>query len=165
MTRTHHSGTFAIGACIQLALIAALSACFQNQPENPSAEAVELMQTSREWSKAAATGDMNAVLSYFADDAILIQEGQSPVRGKKALRAYLLQTSKIPGFRISWEPLEAQVSGKMGYIIERTQVTFKGPQGLPVRQQLQAVTVWRKQADDKWRNVIDVTVSAAPARS
>lgn len=128
-------------------------------------EADKLMQTSREWSKAAASGDTAAVLSYFADDAIMISEDQPPIRGKQAIGQYLAQASQIPGFKIEWEPLEAKVSGDMGYMIERTRVTMNGPQGAPVTQQLQAVTVWRKQADGAWKNVVDVTTAAAPPRS
>ena len=72
--------------------------------------------------------------------------------------------SKIPGFRIEWEPQEAKVSGDMGYLIEKTRVTTTGPQGTPVTQQLQALTVWRKQADGSWKNVVDMSASAAPPR-
>ena len=135
----------------------------QLYPHRDEAEADRLMQTSRLWSKAAASGDMDAVLTYFADDAVMMSEGQPPVRGRQAIRDYLAASSKIPGFRIEWEPQEAKVSGDLGYLIERTRVTMTGPQGTPVTQNLQALTVWRKQADGTWKNVVDMTTSAAPA--
>ena len=128
------------------------------------AEADKLMQTSREWSKAAAAGNMDAVLSYFDDSAVMISEGQPPVRGNQAIAEYLATTSKIPGFRIEWEPQEAKVSGDLGYLIERTKITMTGPRGTPVSQQLQALTVWRKQGDGSWKNVVDMTTSAAAQR-
>ena len=135
-------------------------------PEKGSdaAEAERLMQTSREWSKVAASGDMDKVLVYFADDAVMISAGRPPVRGRDALRSFLSETSKIPGFRISWEPLEAEVSGDIGYMLERTQMTMTGPDGAPVTQQLQAVTIWRKQPDGSWKNVVDASVPAEPER-
>jgi uncharacterized protein (TIGR02246 family) len=143
---------------------AALASCLCSCSAATSAEeeAAELMQTSREWSKAAAAGNTDAVLAYFDDEAVMISEGQPPVRGKKAIGDYLAQTSRIPGFKIEWEPLEAKVSGDLGYIIERTKVTMNGPQGALVTQQMQALTVWRKQSDGSWKNVVDVTTSAAP---
>ena len=128
------------------------------------AEAARLMQTSREWSKVAASGDMTAALDYFADDAVMMSEGQPPVRGKQAIRDYLATSSKIPGFRIEWEPQEAKVSGDLGYLIERTKMTMTGPQGTPVTQNLQGLTVWRKQADGNWKNIVDMTTSESPAR-
>ena len=142
----------------------ATSLCGCSAATSTEEEAQKLMQTSREWSKAAAEGNTDAVLAYFDDTAVMISEGQTPVRGKKAIGQYLAQTSRIPGFKIEWEPLEAKVSGDMGYIIERTKVTMNGPQGTPVTQHMQALTVWRKHADGSWKNVVDVTTSAAPLR-
>ena len=138
--------------------------CGCSATPSTEAEAARLMQTSREWSKAAAAGNTEAVLAYFDETAIMISEGQPPVRGKNAIREYLAQTSTIPGFKIEWEPLEATVSGDLGYMIERTKVTMNGPEGTPVTQQMQALTVWRKQADGSWKNVVDMTASASPSR-
>jgi len=122
-----------------------------------------LMQTSRDWSQAAQSGDMEKVASYFADDAVMISSGEKPVRGRQAVRSYLAESMKIPGFRISWEPLEGKVTGDMGYLLERTRMTMTGPQGTPVTQELQTVTIWRKQPDGAWKNVVDIAVPAAAA--
>lgn len=143
------------------ALAIAVSGCGGSSKDD-HADAERLKQTSREWSKAASNGDMTAALAYWADDAVLISAGRPAVRGKAALRSYLAEMSKIPGFRISWEPLEAKVSGDIGYLIERTQITMNGPQGVPVSEVLQAVTIWRKQADGTWKNVVDASTPAAP---
>ena len=148
---------------IALGALLAVAGCAQGGTDD-QAEEQRLMQTSREWSQAAASGNMDAVLGYFADDAVLIGDSHPPVRGRDALRSYLDESSKIPGFKISWEPIEAEVSGDMGYLIERTQVTMNGPDGQPVTQNLQAVTIWRKQPDGSWKNVVDMSTPApAPA--
>ncbi len=126
-----------------------------------SEESVQaLMQTSRDWSKAAQAGDMDKVASYFAEDAVMISSGEQPVRGKQAIRAHLAEAARIPGFKIRWEPLEGRVSGDMGYLLERTHMTMAGPQGTPVTQTLQAVTVWRKMPDGSWKNVVDASIPA-----
>jgi ketosteroid isomerase-like protein len=67
--------------------------------------------------------------------------------------------NKVPGFAISWEPLEARISdgGDMGYLIERTTLTMNGPDGKPVTQHFRAVTIWKKQADGSWKNVVDIS--------
>ena len=135
---------------------ATLLGCQQGPAAEESAEA--LMQTSREWSKVAESGDMEKVAAYFADDALMMSPGQQPVRGKQAIRGYLAEASKIPGFKIRWEPLEGKVSGDMGYLIERTHMTMTGPEGTPVTDTMQAVTVWRKAADGSWKNVVDASI-------
>ena len=134
----------------------AVVGCSRAPAGEESAEA--LMQTSREWSEAAESGDMEKVASYFADEAIIVPAGEKPVRGKQAIRAYLAEASKIPGFKIRWEPIEGEVSGDMGYLLERTHLTMDGPEGTPVTETMQAVTVWRKAADGSWKNVIDASV-------
>jgi uncharacterized protein (TIGR02246 family) len=154
MTRSKAWVTAALGSCL----------CNCSGATSTEAEEQKLMQTSREWSKVAASGNIDAVLSYFDDSAVMISEGQPPVRGKQAIRQYLAQTSKIPGFKIRWDPQEAKVSGDMGYLLERTSVTMNGPQGTPSTQQMQALTIWKKQSDGSWKNVIDMSTSAAPPR-
>ena len=122
------------------------------------------METSREWAQATAAGDTNAMVSYFADDAVMISDGQPPIRGKEAIRSSLSEMAETPGLRITWEPTEAKVSGDMGYLIERTHVTVAGPQGAPVTQNFQGVTIWRKQSDGSWKNVVGISTPAGPGQ-
>jgi uncharacterized protein (TIGR02246 family) len=144
----------------------ALHACGEAQaPADSSQDLQQLMQTSREWSKAAEAGDMNAVAGFFTDDAVMISSGEQPVRGRQAIQKYLAEASQTPGFKIRWEPIEGRVSGDMGYLLERTQITMTGPQGAPVTQTLQAVTVWRKTPDGSWRNVVDASLPAAGSKA
>ena len=126
---------------------------------DPKQEEQELMETSRAWSRAAQKGDVDAMLAYWSDDAVVIQPGQPVTRGRAPLRAMMERMNGLRGFSISWEPLEAGVSdgGDMGYLIERTRVTMNGPDGKPVTQQYRAVTIWRKQADGAWKNVVDIS--------
>ena len=140
-----------------------LGAC--QQTGDNAAESERLMQTSREWSQVAQGRDVERILAYWADDAVIISPGEPERRGKAAIRAYLEQSMAVPGFTVSWEPLEAHIaqSGELGYLLERTQVTVNGPEGRPLTQQFRAVTVWRKEADGAWRNILDI--SNAPPRS
>jgi uncharacterized protein (TIGR02246 family) len=123
------------------------------------------METSREWSRVAAAGDVDAMLAFWADDAVIMVPGEESLRGKQAIRAFLERSTRVPGFKISWEPLEAKIaeSGDMGYLIERTQVTMNDSNGQPVTQNMKALTVWRKQPDGSWKNVVDMT-NPEPAR-
>jgi uncharacterized protein (TIGR02246 family) len=128
-------------------------------------EEQKLMETSRAWSRAAQSGDVDATLAYWADDAIVIQPGQEVARGRESQRRMIEAMKKLPGFSISWEPLEARISdgGDMGYLIERNTVKMNGPDGKPVTQHHRAVTIWRKQADGSWKNVVDISNSGPEA--
>lgn len=150
-------------------LFATLASCFivacsapssPDEPESVDREAIgeKLMAMSRDWSNAVAAGDMEAVLSYWADDAVMMAPGQPPLRGKDAIEGFLASTAEIPGFEISWEPLEAHVSagGNMAYLIERNQISMQDSTGARVTEHNKVLTVWERQEDDSWKNVVDM---------
>ena len=66
-------------------------------------------------------------------------------------------TSKIPGFKISWEPLSVAVSknGDMAYMLEQNQITIQDSSGTPKTEFNKGVTIWRKDADG-WKNIVDI---------
>jgi ketosteroid isomerase-like protein len=140
-----------------LFVIAALTGCNTHETDT-KAEGERLMQISREWSKSAATDSIEKTLSYWAEDAVVMPPGESPVKGKKSIREMVEGASKIPGFKISWEPLSVAVSksGDMAYMIEQNQVTVNDSLGKPVTEFNKAVTVWRKEADGSWKNIVDM---------
>ena len=137
----------------------ALAAC-ESLPNRAdlNTEAARLMHLSHEWSNVAGSGDLEATLAYWADDAVMMAPGQSPLRGRQAIRKFIEASAAIPGFSVKWEPLEAHVSssGDMAYLIERNLFTFRDSTGKQVTDANKVVTVWRKQPDGSWKNVIDM---------
>jgi uncharacterized protein (TIGR02246 family) len=136
------------------------TACGCSRHVDHSADARELMQTSRDWSHATSGGNLNAILSFWADDATVIIPGLPSFHGKKAIRDYVMQSLKTPGFHISWEPEEAHVSesGDIGYLLEHSDMTMPDAKGRLQTQRFRVVTIWRKGTDGKWRNVVDSSV-------
>jgi ketosteroid isomerase-like protein len=115
------------------------------------------MQTSRDWARAAASGDPQKILSFWSEEAIVMPPGQPTVVGKTAIRQFLQETSAIPGFSITWEPEQASVAsqGDVGYLVERNRITVTDAAGVVRTQFGKAVTVWRKDAIGAWKCVID----------
>jgi len=115
------------------------------------------MQLSREWSKSASTDNIEKTLFYWADDTVILIPGQL-VKGKEAIRVMMLETFKIPGLLVSWEPISVEVSerGDMAYMPEVNKVTFKDSTGWPVKPTNKAVTIWKKQTDGSWKNIVDI---------
>jgi ketosteroid isomerase-like protein len=138
---------------IQLPLFA-VAACSPSQTDL-EAERTALMQASREWAATGATGDMDRILSYWSDDAIVLPPDQPAVVGKEAIRAFVRQSLDIPGFSITWEPEQATISGDLGYLIERNTVTFADSTGTVHTQHGKAVTIWRKNSAGEWKCVVD----------
>ncbi len=128
------------------------------------AEAEALKQLSRDWSTRAATGNLDTILAVWADDAVLLAPGTPPLQGKAAIRGYVDAAMRIPGFKISWEPQTVEVarSGDLAYMLEQNVTTVNDSSGKPVTTYGRGVTVWRKDADGKWRNVVDIWNEAPP---
>jgi ketosteroid isomerase-like protein len=117
-----------------------------------------LMQTSRDWARVAASGDLERTLSFWSDDAIVMPPGQQTVVGRAAIREFLRQSSSLPGFTITWEPELASVAGEgdVGYMVERTRVSMTEEATGTDRVQFgKAVTVWRKDSTGTWKCVVD----------
>jgi uncharacterized protein (TIGR02246 family) len=136
-------------------LFIAFSCCSEQKTVDQKSEAAHLMEVSREWAKAEST---EKVLSYWADDAIFIGSGMPSMKGKDKIAEMIKATELIPGFKVTWEPHEAYVSenGDLGYLIENLSVTYHDSLGNPVTEYRKAVTIWKKQADGNWKNVVDI---------
>lgn len=134
--------------------------CSQTKVDK-KAEGDKVMQVSREWSQTIATKDVDKTVSYWADDAFLMQEGQPPLKGKQAIRQMVEESFKIPGFNISWQPQTVEVSdnGDMAYMIENAQVSFTDSTGKAITIYNKAVSIWRKQADGSWKNSVDISTA------
>ena len=141
-----------------LLLVLALMACSQPKVDQ-TAEGEKVMQLSKEWSQTVSTGDLEKTVSYWADDAVVMSAGQPSRNGKQAIREMVKESYKIPGFRISWQPQSVQISesGDMAYLIENSQVSFSDSTGKPITINNKAVTIWRKQKDGSWKNVVDIS--------
>ena len=148
---------------IVLLLFTVAAGCGEKKVDT-KAEGEKLMQISRDWSKSAATGNVEETLGYWAEDAVVMSPGDAPIKGKNAIRGMIEATSKIPGLKISWEPLSVAVSqsGDMAYMIEQNQVSVNDSLGKSITTYNKGVTVWRKEADGSWKNIVDMW-NAEPA--
>src|SRR5438046_9451799 len=64
-------------------------------------EGEKLLARDAEWADLATAGeDVEEVVSYWSDDAVLIVAGQSVLEGKAAIRAYVPDGVNRPGDRV-----------------------------------------------------------------
>jgi uncharacterized protein (TIGR02246 family) len=143
---------------IFIAPILFLLSCNQSKVDQ-KAEGDKVMQLSKEWSKAASAGDVHKIVSYWADDAVVISAGQPVLNGKQAIRKMVEESYKMPGFRINWQPQSVVVSesGDMAYLLEDSQISFADSTGKQITINNKAVSIWRKQADGSWKNAVDIS--------
>jgi hypothetical protein len=85
---------------------------------DPVIEQARLLHQDAEWADLASVGkDVDKIVSYWSDDAILIFPGQPVLEGKPAIRAYVEASLKTPGFKIHWVSQKPVFSpdGKLAY--------------------------------------------------
>ena len=118
----------------------------------------KLMQTSRDWAQVAATADLEKSLSYWSDDAVVMMAGQPMLKGKEEIRKMVEGSFKTPGFKISWEPQSGEISqsGDMAYLMENETMTMNDSTGKAITIHSKGVTIWKKQSDGSWKNVVDI---------
>lgn len=130
-----------------------------------TAEAEKLAQRDADWSKISLEGkDIEKIVSYWSDDARLLQPGLPPIDGKVAIRQFVTESLKIPGFKIHWVSEKPVLSpdGKMAYLLSSVETTAPGANGSLETTHGRSVTVWRRDGDGEWRCVVD-TSNDAPA--
>ena len=124
-----------------------------------TSEHAKLLQRDAEWSALASEGrDVEAILSFWTDDAIVFAPGLAPVVGKRSLREYVQSSLSIPGFKITWRSTDLHLSAdeSLAYMLGTNEVTLNGPDDVPVKIEGRAVTIWRREADGEWRCAIDI---------
>lgn len=134
---------------------------------NLTTEKDRLLRRDAEWAQLAAEGrDIEGMLSYWTEDAIVIPPGLPAVVGKAALREYIESSLKLPGFSITWTSTDVTFSpdGNLAYIMSNNEVRMNAPDGTPTTTAGRAVTIWRREPDGEWRCVVDVW-NAGPASS
>jgi ketosteroid isomerase-like protein len=128
-------------------------------------ERERLLERDAEWAAVASEGrDIGQILSYWTDDAVVFAPGFPPLIGKPAIREYVENSLRIPGFKITWKSTDATFSPdlKLAYMFAENAVTMNGPDGKPVTTKGRGVTIWRRESDGEWRCAVDIWNEAPP---
>ncbi len=129
-------------------------------------ERADLMQVDREFDEATARGGAEAWTSYFAEDGIMMPQGQPMAAGKAEVRQAADKLFSTPGFVLRWEPIGAQVSGRLGYTYGLYRTQRPGPNGTVIDGYGKYLTVWKKDRNSAWMVAVDCGNSMpAPAQA
>ena len=93
---------------------------------NLEAERAAILATDRPWQEAIAARDVERAVSFWADDAVVMPQGQPSLVGKDAIRGFVVESFKVPGFGLRWETTSVTVAphGELAYALARTTTTF-----------------------------------------
>ena len=133
--------------------------CSNENKVDLKAEEAALVKADSMWSALSAEGrDVDKVVSYWTDDAVVLPPGQPMVKGKEALRKFVEESFKIPGFSISWKSSDIHFSpdGKLAYMYGENLTSMNDSTGNKISIPGRGYSIWRKEADGNWKCVVDI---------
>lgn len=118
---------------------------------NVEQEKATLTKLDGEW--AAAVGDMDKFMSYYASDASMYVPGMPVATGSGPIREALTKMTSVPGFSLKFAPTKAEVagSGDLGYTSGTYEATMGGSP-----EKGKYITVWKKQTNGDWKVKEDI---------
>jgi ketosteroid isomerase-like protein len=149
---------------VLILLALALDGCTERRFDSKT-EGEKLLRRDAEWADLATAGkDVEKVVSYWTEDAVLIFPGQPVFEGKAAIRGYVTASFNTPGFKIHWVSQKPVFSpdGKFAYMRGTDELTLPGPNGGTITLHFRGISVWRLDPDNQWRCVVDISNAAPP---
>ncbi|MFQ5926671.1 MAG: DUF4440 domain-containing protein [Terriglobia bacterium] len=134
------------------------------EQKSGEAELAALREADSQYIRTFVAKDADLIMGYYAEDAMLLPPNAPRVEGSEAIRDFVNEFISTPGLSMSFETLLVEVSfgGDMGYTLTTFEITMDGPDGNPVTDQVKSVHVWKKQAGDTWKIVVDIWNSDQP---
>jgi ketosteroid isomerase-like protein len=124
--------------------------------------ALTLLELEGRFSEAVAAGGGKAFVTWFAEDAVTLNNGRPAIQGRGNIAA---QANWDPrNYQLTWVAEGAQMgpSNDMGFTWGTYEGRSKDKNGEPVVTTGRYITVWRKQPDGKWKVAMDASANAAP---
>lgn len=135
-----------------------IAACTETKVDLKAEEAA-IVKADSTWSALSAEAkDVDKIVSYWTDDAVVIPPGQPIVKGKDALRKFVEESFKIPGFSIRWRSSDIKFSsdGTLAYLYGENMTTMNDSTGNKISIPGRGYSIWRKETDGSWKCAVDI---------
>jgi ketosteroid isomerase-like protein len=118
-----------------------------------------LMELEGRFAQSVAAGGGKAFASWFADDAVTLNNGKPAVLGRTAIAAQAQWDPKT--YQLTWVPQGAQMgpSNDMGFTWGHYEGHSRDKQGEAVVISGRYFTIWKKLADGSWKVVLDASAN------
>jgi ketosteroid isomerase-like protein len=124
---------------------------------------LQLMELEGRFAQAVAAGGGKAFASWFADDAVTLNNGKPAVLGRTAIASEAKWDPKT--YQLTWVPQGAQMgpSNDMVFTWGHYEGRSKDKNGEPVVIMGRYFTVWKKTPDGTWKVALDASANEPPA--
>ena len=148
-----------------LFLLALSTACqTPGTSDTHAADEAALKKLDDEWSKTTGSRNVEKMLSYYSDDAVVMMPNIPTLTGKEPIRGFWNSMLDSPSFSGGWTTTKIEVarSGDLAYITGNYE--FKDNDGgeRSMMDKGKYFSAWKKQSDGSWKCVADVFSSDLP---
>jgi ketosteroid isomerase-like protein len=121
-----------------------------------------LRRLEADFMKAAADRGAQGYMSYYAEDAAELPNGEDMLQGKENI-------AKTMGFlddknnHLTWTPVYADMaaSGDLGYTYGTYEFRSRDKDGKPTVEHGKYASIWKRQKDGSWKVVMDMGNSSS----
>jgi ketosteroid isomerase-like protein len=105
--------------------------------------------------------DVEKIIAYYSDDAIVVIPGMPVIKGKAALRK-MIEDAKdsIIGYWMTWQSSDINFSpdGKLAYLYRKNfAIIGRNVKLSGIYIHGRGYSIWRKETDDTWKCVVDIS--------
>jgi uncharacterized protein (TIGR02246 family) len=106
------------------------------------------------YAKRMNARDFAGVAALYAEDAIILPPGLSPVEGREAIRAFLEGDTPLSDFRV--QLVEAEGRHDLAYAREKVTFVIHLEGVPPTPGESKVLSIWRKRTDGTWEVLRDI---------
>ncbi len=121
-----------------------------------------LFDLERRFAASVAQGGGKAFATWFADDAVTLNNGRPAVLGRGNIAAQTTWDAET--YQLTWTPEGGQMlpSGDAGYTWGLYTGHAKDRNNQPILTTGRYITLWRKTSDGTWKVALDASATAPP---
>ncbi|MDP3746365.1 MAG: DUF4440 domain-containing protein [Phenylobacterium sp.] len=134
-----------------------LVGCGSQPQERTAIETDAVRAADASLQQAVTARDLSKIMAFYADTAILMPTAEPKVIGKAAIEEEWKHILAIPAFenRSKLERVEVSASNDLAYTMGVYTSRLMGEDDKIVEEPGKWLTVWKKQADGRWRVIVE----------
>lgn len=124
-----------------------------------------LVGAGTRWKQFYEAGDWSTLRSLYADDAVLMSQGQPKIEGADAILVFLQRLSQQGAtVTFAFVPEEAKIEGDLGIVTAkyRMDITFPGRDPVAVAGRSLLIYKWQDSSWKLWRDIDNFAPDVTP---
>jgi uncharacterized protein (TIGR02246 family) len=141
------------------ALFAFTVSCTPRQVSTHDTDVKAIRDDQAQWLKDFQAKDLDKIVSHFSDDAIVIDNGKPPVKGREGAKTLYRDSAADPANSLTFAPsrIEVAKSGDLAYVLGSYTSVHTVPNTHKTAEERGTyISIYRKQPDGSWKDVADI---------